>query len=76
MSAEHMKSEFVRRPSDIRLSSVRPSVRVAIISEPNAQIPFKFWLLLPLGHTLGHFVEFQKRKKSGDFYVYLSFSLT
>ena len=33
----------------------RPSVHVAIISEPNARISFKFWLLLPLGHTLGHF---------------------
>ncbi len=38
-------------PSSVRLC-------VAIISEPNAQISFKFWLLLPLGHTLGIFVNF------------------
>ena len=41
-----MKLQFVR------LSSVR----VTNISEPNAQISFKFWLLLPLGHTLGQFL--------------------
>ena len=39
-------SSVVRRP---------PSVRVTIISEPNAQISFKFWLLLPLSHMLGSF---------------------
>ncbi len=45
MSAELMKSKFVR-----------PSVVcVAIISEPNAWISSKFWLWLPLGHTLGFF---------------------
>ncbi len=34
----------------------RLSICVTIISEPiNAQISFKFWLLLPLGHTLGRF---------------------
>ena len=33
---------------EIRPSSVRPSsVRVAIISESNAHISFKFWLLFP-----------------------------
>ncbi len=37
MSAELMKSQFVRRPS-LR----RPFVRVAIISELYAQISFKF----------------------------------
>ncbi len=47
MSAEFMKLKFVRR------MSVPLPVRVAIISEPNARISFKFWLLLPLGHTLG-----------------------
>ncbi len=46
-----MKSKFVRRPS------VRPSsVRVAIISEVNARISFKFYLWLPLDHTLGYFI--------------------
>ena len=33
----------------------RPSVRVAIISESNARISFKFWLLLLLGHMLRQF---------------------
>ncbi len=43
MSAELMESQFVRRLSSIRRpSSVRPSVRVAIISELNARISFKF----------------------------------
>ena len=37
------------------LSVVRRSV---IISERNARISFKFWLLLPLGHTLGRFLIF------------------
>ncbi len=41
-----------------RPSSVRPSVRVAIISEPNARISFKFWLLLPLDHALGLILNF------------------
>ncbi len=38
MSAELMASQFVRRLSSV----VRPSVRVAIISEVNARISFKF----------------------------------
>ncbi len=46
MSKELMKSKFVSLPS----------VRVAIISEPNARISFKFWLLLPLDHM--HFFNF------------------
>ncbi len=60
MSPELMKSKFFLRLSSVvhHLSSVHPSVWVAIISEPNAQISFKFWLLLPLGHTLGHFFSF------------------
>ncbi len=37
---------------EIRPSSVSPSV-ASIISEPIAWISFKFWLLLPLGHTPG-----------------------
>ena len=41
-----MKSKFVRRPS---------VVCVTIISGPNLPTSFKFQLLLPLGHTLGHF---------------------
>ena len=38
-----------------RPSVRRPSVRVAMISEPNSRISFKIWLLLPLSHTLGRF---------------------
>ncbi len=42
----------------------RLSVRVAIISELNTRISFKFWLLLPLGHTLElFFLIFNKRSK-------------
>ncbi len=68
MSAELMKSQIVCRPS---------YVCVAIISEPNARISFKFWLLLPLGHMLGPFLI----KKNNIFifyffYEYFSFSLT
>ena len=63
MSAEPMKSKFVR-PS---------SVRVTIISEPNARISFKFWLLLPL-HALGLFWIFENN--SWIFYEYFSFPLT
>ena len=64
----------VCRPSSVR-PPVRPSsVRVAIISEPNARISFKFWLLLPLSHKLGcFFFAFLKKK---FFYEYFSFSLT
>ena len=53
MSAELIKSKFVRcRPSPevVRRPS---SVRVAIVSVPNVPIAFKCWLLLFLGHTLG-----------------------
>ncbi len=36
------------------LSVFRPSsVRVAIMSEPNARVSLKFWLSLSLGHRLG-----------------------
>ncbi len=59
------QSSVVRRPS---------SVRVAIISEPNARISFKFWLLLPLIHTLGSFFNFLTF--FFIFYEYFSFSLT
>ena len=49
MSEELMKSKFIRRPSSVRRPSV---VHVAIISEPNARISFKFvlWLLLDYSH--------------------------
>ncbi len=50
---------FVHRLSSVRRPS---SVRVAIFSEPNARISFKFWLLLPLSHTLGLFFEVLKNK--------------
>ncbi len=42
--------DYVSRAHEITICP--SSVRVAIISEPNARISFKFWLLLPLGHTL------------------------
>ena len=62
MSAELMKSKFDRRPSSVRLS-----VCGAVISECNARISLKFWLLLPLGHTLGPFCHFCKKKFFFDF---------
>ncbi len=52
----------------------RLSVHVAIISEPNARISFKLWLLLPLSHTLGLFFWIVEKKK--DFCEYFSVSLT
>ena len=56
-----VRSTVVCRPS---------SVRVAIISEPNARISFKFWFLLPLCHTLRHFLIFFC---FGFFYEYYRF---
>ncbi len=53
-----MKSKFVRRLPVVRRPS---SVSVAIISVPNALISFKFWLLLPLGYTLGLCLNFEKK---------------
>ena len=50
--------DHVSRAHEIEIcpsSVVRPSIRISIISEPNAQISFKFWVLRPLDHTLGHF---------------------
>ncbi len=51
MSAGLMKFKFVRLPS----------VRVAIISEPNAHISFKFHLWLLLDYLQRHFVIFEKK---------------
>ncbi len=51
--------DYVSRAHEIEIcpsSIVRPSVRVAIISEAIAQISFKFWLLLPLSHMLRRFL--------------------
>ena len=67
-----MKSKFVHRLSSV----IRPSsVRVAIISEPNARITFKFhlWLLRAIRRT-----NFFNLKKIFffDFYEYFSSSLT
>ncbi len=42
MSAELMKSTFIRRWSYVRQSAFRPSVCVAIIFVPNGRISFKF----------------------------------
>ncbi len=42
-------------------SSARPSACVLIISESNPQISFKFWLLLPLGHTQRQFFYYLKK---------------
>ena len=41
--------DYGTRAHEICPSSVRPSVRVAITSEPNVRISFKFWLFLRLG---------------------------
>ena len=46
----------------VRPSVRRPSVHVAIISEPNARISFKFWLLPLMGHTLGLILIFFEKK--------------
>ncbi len=52
---------------------IRPSsVRGALTSEPNAQISFKFWLLLALCHTLAPpFLNFfeNKTKINWDFFL-------
>ncbi len=62
------------------LSIIHPlSVHVAIISEPNAQISFKFWLLFPLAQFYAEtfFEILKKKKKFSRFYCeYFSFSLT
>ncbi len=54
--------DYVSRAHEIEncpSSVVHPSVVcVAIISEPNAWISFKLWLLLPLGHTQRAFFDF------------------
>ena len=55
--------------TEIRLSSARPSsVYDTIISVLNTWFSFKFWLFLPLGHTLGRFLNY--------FLRICSFSLT
>ncbi len=47
--------DYVSRAHEIE---IRPSShRVAIISEPNAQVSFKFWLLLPPGPYAQTFFE-------------------
>ncbi len=63
------ESKFVRRPS---------CVRAAIISEPNPRISIKFWLFLPLSHTLGllFYVFFLIFNLIFGLYEYFSFSLT
>ncbi len=72
MSAELMKSKFVRCPS------VRPSsVCVAVISEPNPRISFKFHLWLLLDYSQNQFFLFLKKTFFFlIFYEYFSFSLT
>ncbi len=71
MSAELMTSKFVP-------SSVRPSV--LHISEPNAWISFKYWLLFPLSHTFSRFFFFFwfffLNFWEFFFYEYVSFWLT
>ncbi len=58
--------DYVSRAHEIAirpLSVVRfPSVRDKIFSEPKARIYFKVWLLLPLDHTPGRFLNFWKKK--------------
>ena len=48
----------IASPAISKVSNSCPSVRIAIISEPNVRISFKFWLLLSLCHTLGCFKFF------------------
>ena len=58
------QSSCNRNSSVFRPSSVvrPPSIRVTIISEPNAQFFFfKFWFLVPLDHALGCFLNFWKK---------------
>ncbi len=50
--------DYVTKAHEIEICP--SSVRVAIISEPNTRISFKFWLLLPLCHTLGLFLNLKK----------------
>ncbi len=66
MSAELMKSKFVRRPS---------VVRDTIISESNARISFKFHLWLLMDYLQNQFF-YLKKKILDFFYEYFSFSLT
>ncbi len=47
--------DYVRRAHEIEICP--SSVRVTIIYEPSARISSKFWLLLPLGHTLNRFLS-------------------
>ena len=47
------------------------SFRVAIISEPNTRISFKFWLFLPLGHTLTRFLNPPPPKKKKNIFIFL-----
>ena len=47
-------------PSSVHAPICLSSVRVTIISEPNAQISFKFRILLSLDHTLRCFLIFWK----------------
>ncbi len=66
--------DYVSRAHEI---AIRPSsITRTIISETNAQIAFKFWLLVPLSHMPGHFFEFLKKKFFLIFYECFSFSLT
>ncbi len=69
MSAELMKSQFVRRLSSV----VRPFVRVAIISDPYAQISFKFGCCFPWAIRSDVFWNLNFKK---NVYEYFSFSLT
>ena len=61
--------DYVSRAHEIEIC---PSavVHVAIISEPIEQIPFKFQLWLPLGHTLRHFMNFWKNNAFFEGYFF------
>ncbi len=52
--------DYVSRAREIEICP-SPVVCVAIISEPIEQIPFKFQLWLPLGHTPRRFLNFWKK---------------
>ena len=52
------QSSWNRNSSFVRRCPSSSTVRVAIISVPNTRISFNFWLLLPLGHTFGRYLNF------------------
>ncbi len=64
--------DYVNRAHEIEICplSVRPSVRPSVSQlSLNLTISFKFWLLLPLGHTQRQFYYFVKKKYFDFFFT-------